>query len=251
MRDFVLIKTPIKTYNCPRYLISVYHEHVYPILPYISETGSSPPESCIFGQMVNFGAVLLGVIMYIRYRQVDFVLTAGSIALKRTWNEMSFWCGNLICFGVTLVGNFQQTNASWMHFGGAFLTFGGTAVLFIIQTRIGFALRRFYIRFPRYGVGNKMMYFRVFLTIFYNTLFIMMCVCAVISVDHFTGLDYKLWTNEHGGYSIHLASTLSEWLLVLVLMLYVLTVSKEFKSLEYQEIKFLNKNVDRNCIECC
>ncbi|KAK5650439.1 hypothetical protein RI129_001468 [Pyrocoelia pectoralis] len=222
------------------YFISVFHEHVYPIFPYISETGSKPPESCIFGQMLNIGAVILGINNYIRYRQIDFALTMRNIGLKRTWNEMSLWCGNMVCFGVTLVGNFQQSTVVYIHLIGAFMTFGGTAIFFILQ---------FYNRYPEYGIGNGILYFRVFLTIFYIILFTLLCVFSIISVDEFTGHDYKWWTGEHGGYHFHLISTISEWLLVFTLILYVLSVSKEFKSLEYQEIKFINKNVDRNCIE--
>jgi hypothetical protein len=40
-------------------------------LPYISDTGAYPPESCIFAQFLNFGALLVGVDVYIRYKQVE------------------------------------------------------------------------------------------------------------------------------------------------------------------------------------
>ena len=42
--------------------------------PYISDTGTFPPESCIFAQLLNFGALLVGIIVYIRYKQVPILL---------------------------------------------------------------------------------------------------------------------------------------------------------------------------------
>ena len=43
-------------------------------LPYISDTGAYPPESCIFAQFLNLGALLIGVDVYIRYKQVFNIL---------------------------------------------------------------------------------------------------------------------------------------------------------------------------------
>ncbi|XP_053402214.1 DNA damage-regulated autophagy modulator protein 1-like isoform X1 [Mercenaria mercenaria] len=54
------------------YSIAVENKHVEPGFPYISYTGTTPPESCVFGQLLNIGAVLAGVIIYTRYRQSRF-----------------------------------------------------------------------------------------------------------------------------------------------------------------------------------
>jgi len=39
-------------------LIAVLIGHVAPDWPYISDTGTIPPESCIFGQFLTFDALL-------------------------------------------------------------------------------------------------------------------------------------------------------------------------------------------------
>lgn len=49
--------------SCFRYTISVQWDHVVPGFPYISETGTLSPESCIFAQCLNIAALLR---MYIR-----------------------------------------------------------------------------------------------------------------------------------------------------------------------------------------
>lgn len=45
-------------FSVNRYIIAVYNEHVEPGFPYISETGSFSPESCIFGQFLNVAAFI-------------------------------------------------------------------------------------------------------------------------------------------------------------------------------------------------
>ncbi|XP_048520975.1 DNA damage-regulated autophagy modulator protein 2 isoform X2 [Dendroctonus ponderosae] len=72
------------------YLSYIKYEHVTYILPYISDTGTFPPESCIFGQGFNIGSALR--------------LMASA--------------------GLNLVANFQETNAFSIHWFGAILTFG-------------------------------------------------------------------------------------------------------------------------------
>lgn len=51
----MLIKVSIS--HC-RYLLSVLDGNVYVLFPYISDTGALPPESCVFGLLVNIGAAL-------------------------------------------------------------------------------------------------------------------------------------------------------------------------------------------------
>lgn len=41
-----------------RYSIAVLLGHTAPEFPYISDTGTQSPESCIFGQALNLGAFL-------------------------------------------------------------------------------------------------------------------------------------------------------------------------------------------------
>jgi hypothetical protein len=41
-----------------RYTIAVLNQHVEPGFPYVSDTGSYSPESCIFGQFLNIAAFI-------------------------------------------------------------------------------------------------------------------------------------------------------------------------------------------------
>lgn len=41
-----------------RYIAAVLQGHVEPNFPYISDAATYSPESCVFGQFINIGAVL-------------------------------------------------------------------------------------------------------------------------------------------------------------------------------------------------
>jgi hypothetical protein len=56
MKTLVAVSTIYFSAN--RYTIAVLNEHVDPGFPYISDTGSYSPESCIFGQLVNITAFI-------------------------------------------------------------------------------------------------------------------------------------------------------------------------------------------------
>ena len=50
-------------------------------LPYISDTGAWPPESCIFAQFLNIGALLVGTVLTVAMYYVDFSSMALTVAV--------------------------------------------------------------------------------------------------------------------------------------------------------------------------
>ncbi|XP_004283345.1 modulator of macroautophagy TMEM150B isoform X1 [Orcinus orca] len=85
--------------------------------PYISRCGNSPPQSCIFSQVLNLGAALAAWTCILRYHQL------------RDWgvgkwpNQLILWTGLLCTLGTSIVGNFQEKNQRATHLMGAFLAF--------------------------------------------------------------------------------------------------------------------------------
>ncbi|XP_003802956.1 modulator of macroautophagy TMEM150B [Otolemur garnettii] len=85
--------------------------------PYISICGSYPPQSCIFGQLLNLGAAMAAWICILRYHQL------------RDWgvgkwpNQLILWTGLFSALGTSVVGNFQEKNQKPIHLAGAFLAF--------------------------------------------------------------------------------------------------------------------------------
>lgn len=116
--------------NFFRYFVAVYNEHIVPVFPYISDTGTIPPESCIFAQLLNIGALfgkkndmfsstlkcvccfLIGcVTIYLRHRQiVDYYRYSG---ITKKWlivtSLLFLWIGYFSCLGISLSANFQVT----------------------------------------------------------------------------------------------------------------------------------------------
>ncbi|XP_044523059.1 modulator of macroautophagy TMEM150B isoform X3 [Gracilinanus agilis] len=85
--------------------------------PASSLCGSFPPQSCIFGQLLNVGAVMVAWICVLRYLQLR------EWGVPKGPNRLCLGLGFLCALGASFVGNFQQSNELSMHLFGAFLAF--------------------------------------------------------------------------------------------------------------------------------
>jgi DNA damage-regulated autophagy modulator protein 2 len=54
------------------YLVAVFFSHVEPGFPYISDTGTLPPESCIFGQFLAIGSFISNLFVLFRFKNRIF-----------------------------------------------------------------------------------------------------------------------------------------------------------------------------------
>ncbi|KAM5209080.1 modulator of macroautophagy TMEM150B isoform 2-T2 [Hipposideros larvatus] len=70
-------------------------------IPYISLCGSYPPQSCIFGQLLNMGAAMAAWICILRYHQLR------DWGVGKWFNQLILWSGLLCALGTSVVGNFQ------------------------------------------------------------------------------------------------------------------------------------------------
>lgn len=131
------------------YSIAVANGHVQAAFPYISDTGTHPPESCVFGQLMNIGAFTALCIVYIRYRHVT-ILYGDQPSMKNVirFNMAAFVLGIVITMGVSIVGNFQETNVIVVHLIGAFMAFGVGFFYILLQTIIAYKTARATILMP-------------------------------------------------------------------------------------------------------
>lgn len=104
------------------YSISVGLGHVPAEFPYISDTGTYTPESCIFGQLLNIAAGLAFATIYIRYKHV---IECQQYLTPRVllWNKIALVLGSLAALGMSMVANFQETSVMTCHATGAYLCF--------------------------------------------------------------------------------------------------------------------------------
>ncbi|KAG8434096.1 hypothetical protein GDO86_012462 [Hymenochirus boettgeri] len=103
--------------------------------PFISTCGTYPPQSCIFGQVLNIGALLAVWISAIRFQQIR------DYGYHSTLNTVSLVMGLICALGTSLVGNFQQSNQLDTHLAGAFLAFFVGNIYFWTQSALTYMVK--------------------------------------------------------------------------------------------------------------
>ncbi|KDR23378.1 DNA damage-regulated autophagy modulator protein 2, partial [Zootermopsis nevadensis] len=221
------------------YTIAVLNEHVDPAFPYISDTGSYSPESCIFGQLVNIAAFIIAICVYIKYLEVkNFQQTITSKGgISHRFNKVTSAFGLLSCIGMDIVANFQESNVIVVHLLGAILCFGAGTIYFSLQLWISYKVP---------GLTSK----RLLLT---RAILVGICILTTIStvvtatlaLSEYRGStnNPQKWNPEDGGWELHLVSTISEWILVITYCILILSFVPEFYDLEFEApvITFKNK----------
>ncbi|KAK6190204.1 hypothetical protein SNE40_002124 [Patella caerulea] len=228
------------------YAVAVKLGHVYAAFPYISDTGSLPPESCIFGQFVNIYAVIAALFMFVRYSQIREhyrpVEELGGVTPSRRRkllaNKVALVIGLLGDLGASMVGNFQEDAVIEAHVVGAFMAFGLGGIYVWMQSVISYGVTSLN------GTTKCCRHIRIVLCSTYTVLFILMITFTTISMRLFKGKgnrNPKMWKPDDPGYDEHLVATITEWLMVVMLSLFFATFYKEFKQVGVKA-KVIQKN---------
>ncbi|XP_071449864.1 DNA damage-regulated autophagy modulator protein 2 [Hetaerina americana] len=218
------------------YIAAVLLGHVQPNFPYISDTAAYSPESCVFGQLINLGTLVLAACIYIRYREIeafpsmeaDNYQPSTPAPLSVRFNKWSLYLGLLACFGLSLVANFQETNVLVVHLTGAFLCFGVGTLYFWIQAFASYHLH------PIVN-GLWVAHLRMVLSVISTIFFLILTVTGVASHLLFHGSNPRKWYPEDGGWSLHVVSTASEWVVAIAFCIYILTFVPEFRRVSIEE----------------
>ena len=92
------------------YCVALFHGHVYPFLPAISETGILFPEKYVFRELTNLSAFLFISNAFVRFMQYKLVAEQCKeeehIKLRRL-NKLAFVVAIFAGVGMTLVANFE------------------------------------------------------------------------------------------------------------------------------------------------
>ncbi|KAL4224879.1 hypothetical protein ACF0H5_015575 [Mactra antiquata] len=212
------------------YSIAVANDHVEPGFPYISDTGTKSPESCVFGQLLNIGAVIAGIIVYVRYRHIHthFVTMHGRNGIIKL-NQAAFVCGMMTNLGVSLVGNFQETNIISVHLFGAFLAFGIGFVYMILQTIISYKSDD--VAVP--GTSLNIRRFRLILCIADVILLLTLTIVSQMAIRKWKNKNEEdsrqKWSANDPGYTEHVIATSSEWVVAFVTVAFFASFYAEFK----------------------
>ncbi|GBM69235.1 DNA damage-regulated autophagy modulator protein 2 [Araneus ventricosus] len=215
------------------YCIAVSLNHVEVGFPYISDTGTYVPESCIFSQAINLVSFLLAVFMYVQYKHVeqhyrDHLSSEFTIVLKlNRWAVLVGWLG---CFGVNITANFQETSVIIVHMSGALIAFGCAALYSWMQTVISHYVC---------PLLNSVLIarLRVFFSLIQTAAFVTTLVAGIIAHQNFHGKDPTKWHEEDGGFTAHVISTGAEWLLVMAFDFFILTYAREMQNISISSPK--------------
>jgi len=225
------------------YIMAVHSDHVAAFFPYISEAGSTPPESCVFGLILTIGAAFYIVTIYIRHRQIVSYYGYTLDRQGRWWQNISramMVVGFISVFGVIIVGNFQASNVLAVHMTGALMAFGVGLLYAWSQTIFGYAMK------PSM-VARSVLHMRLVLCILGAIFFITMEVSGFSEYKPASytpensnttiPIPFGHWPAEAPGYDRHIIATICEWLMVLMFQLYILTFVIEFRHISIEPVR--------------
>lgn len=206
------------------YITAVLLHHVDPLVPYISDSGTMPPERCVFGIMLNISSFLSMATLYVRYKQVSALNPEEPEILRL--NKAGFAMGLVSSFGLCVIANFQKTTYIYMHVIGACLTFGIGTIYILLQTILSYKMQP--------GIHGK--------DIFWIRLTVLLwCASSIVSMFVSSVTLYSLygadlvqkqhWNPQTQGYAGHIASTVSEWSLAFSFLSFFLTYIRDFQKI--------------------
>lgn len=222
------------------YTIAVSDDDVYPFFPYVSDTGTLPPESCVFGQFLNIAAVLILITVYLRYKQLDTFWSSHDTAttLPRT-NNVALVLGVLAALGLSIVANFQVDNVKSVHVIGAVFAFIVGGVYFYIQAYISWYAKDI----P--GSSKLVRMAQLIICALYAVFAIIGIVTVIVGKSKLrpSTILTRDWSPKYGGYAEHVVSTVMEWLGTFLFCAFALTFVPEFKQLSLESTLKI-KNTD-------
>ncbi|XP_062576376.1 DNA damage-regulated autophagy modulator protein 2-like isoform X3 [Saccostrea cucullata] len=213
--------------------------------PYISYTAIEAPERCVFGQLINIGAVLLGMNVWVRYLFVKEIFLKRKVQDAARWQKVNIAgiiLGFLSALGISMVANFQTVVQRGPHYVGAGLAFGLGLAYCWLQTRLSWKLRS-----EKYGNRTVAMY-QLVNSIALSVFLLLFSITKIIykvneAKDLQKGLVDTKFTSLRG---VYLASTISEWLVATSVLTFALTFMWDFRALVMETPRV---NVNFNMIE--
>ncbi|XP_076471532.1 DNA damage-regulated autophagy modulator protein 2-like isoform X2 [Babylonia areolata] len=208
------------------YFIAFANENVDPI-PYISHTGAQLPERCIFSQLVNIGAFLLGANMYVRFlQQKEQFKRSARHACDRRLCIAALVVGWLSAAGLSILANFQTSGIKPIHYAGAILALLMGLVYCWIQTSLSW----------RHHRKECVTYVQLA-----NSILLSACLLTYIASKGTLKLKehFKHGTKEGNLKPIYVVSTVSQWMTAISVMLFLLTFYPSFSKITLQAPRVL------------
>ncbi|CAI4226318.1 unnamed protein product [Auanema sp. JU1783] len=211
------------------------NDHVGDI-PFISDTGAQPPESCYFGLFLILSAICMGISMYLRHREImDYNFhESGEHPWWNISSRIFLFMGYISVFGLILVATFQETIVIFVHYFGAFLVFTCGVIYLFSQTIFSYYMHL---------VTNRYIFVaRTVITLMIVLLYPIGIYCVVVARPPEGVHGVHKWTSTEKNYEVRKLAAICEWLMAISFQIYILTLGIELKSLECHCPKLKNQN---------
>ncbi|XP_001332583.1 DNA damage-regulated autophagy modulator protein 2 [Danio rerio] len=219
------------------YTTAVVLGHADLLVPYISDTGTEVPERCVFGFMLSISAFLGLGTMYVRYKQVQALISASESGLQLL-NYSGLLMGIFSTVGMCVVANFQKSDVMSIHLLGAGLTFGPGTLYILVQTGMSYRMQ------PRFH-GRDILCARVAVGMWSLISIIALFVSSVVMYDDLPGVNVaaKLhWQPAERGFVAHQISATAEWSLAFSFICFFITYIQDFQKITLRVQSVLQSN---------
>ncbi|XP_048828264.1 DNA damage-regulated autophagy modulator protein 1 [Brienomyrus brachyistius] len=196
------------------YIVALLRGDVDVIFPYISDTGTNPPESGIFGLMTTIGAFAGLATIFARYKYVEKICEATT---RSRLNRIAFCFGITSCLGMCFIATFQETQNPLVHDIAALTVFLSGETYIILQSIIS---RRMY----PYWSSRTVCLSQTFISAISVFASVTMIVCGVLVKS--SKLHWKIHNEQ---YILHVVSAVSEWIVSFAFVFFFFTYIREFK----------------------
>ncbi|XP_067951009.1 DNA damage-regulated autophagy modulator protein 2-like [Watersipora subatra] len=215
------------------YFVAVLRGDVYPWWPFISDTGTTVPESCIFGELLTLTAISALVAMVIRYKWIELFNTDDK--KLRKFNIIGLVIGGLSCFFMTMVANFQETKIRDVHMPVSAATFGLALVYNILQTEI---TRRMSPQHSTICVWTLRLLISVAGAISFTLLYGFGLTSDGLARSWYGNDSEKRlhWKPTDPDWDLHIVASISEWCVGITVVLFYLTFCYEFSKIKLRLI---------------
>ncbi|XP_023649365.1 DNA damage-regulated autophagy modulator protein 2-like isoform X2 [Paramormyrops kingsleyae] len=201
------------------------------------DSGTQPPERCLFGIMLNISSFLGMATMYVRYKQVQ-VLMMREKHRVHCLNALGLALGFGSCLGMCVVANFQKSTLLFMHLLGAAMTFGLGMLYVLVESAVSYHMQ------PH--VHSKRVFLvRLAMGLWSLASIIIMIVSSAISYSSLPAVDVILkshWVPGMPAYTAHLVSTIAEWSVAFSFVTFFLTYIRDFQKITLRAEAELRSN---------
>nr|CAX69921.1 Transmembrane protein 77 [Schistosoma japonicum] len=219
---------------CISYLISTSDNHASILFPYISDTGALPPESCIFGQLLNICSFLCFVCVYCWYLHECSVIRARHGPYSHIiFSRVTCIVGCLCSSGMSMVANFQEASLIVVHLIGAIMTFNLGVIFAALVT---FSTRK------HLDYNFRIYIFRIILTIFGFLANVGVFIFGRLS-GGLSGPFPRKWDPSEPGYTYHAMSSFCEWLMSFIFLLFFFSMIFELKNYVLHSVKVQHRYI--------